>query len=166
MLKKKFKRNGLKQMPKAYLLMMLAMGLVLSFTSCEKDDDVTPVDPEKEKYAEMQIDSTSMAQEIKYLTKVKLAERNNSVVRSFWILAVRGPPAPENFVDSVSGIKPNGDTLGGYVGASDYLVETYGPNGTNSMPTEDVELFTDISTESTNYLNILPLIAAQREKIK
>ncbi|MBN1324646.1 MAG: hypothetical protein JW974_00255 [Alphaproteobacteria bacterium] len=50
---------------KVYLMMLLAMGLAPTFTSCEKDESVTQIDPNKVKVDQARADSAMYANQVR-----------------------------------------------------------------------------------------------------
>jgi hypothetical protein len=135
----------------------------LTFNACSDKDD--PTVALKKEYALMQKDSANMANEIKYLTDVKMLDVNfteagdiNAKIRAkLWGLMVRGPPFPETFADSVAGKNPNSQQLG-YVVAAKAFVDSY----KNELSNEGIEYANELGAASKVFLDFLPVIAAQR----
>lgn len=113
--------------------------------------DCQNYDPERVRMDSLRADSVEYANQIKQFTGPDLdlvAQQNANLKAVFWSLAVRGPPYPENFADSVAG-NNNGTHNGGYVFAADGMLN-------NSAVTEYPDalvLFDKIKNASTAYLN-------------
>jgi hypothetical protein len=143
------------------------LGSALTFVACGEKEE-RPMS----EYAAMQVDSAQKAQDVKYLTDVELANfaLQPKLKSGFWILAVRGPPFPVNFVDSVAGIHPDPginipEIIDGYAPTARDILLVSGPSGSNSLMPESVDLLERIIEKSKSYLDFLPLIAAKREEL-
>jgi hypothetical protein len=119
--------------------------------------DCPNYDPERVAREGLRKDSTEYADRIKQLTGPELdeiAKQNANLKATFWQLAVRGPPFPQTFADSVAG-NNNGTQNGGYVFAVDGML---GMSGGEKYP-EAIKLYEGIKSAVQKYL-------ANNEKLK
>lgn len=134
-----------------YTALLLITPIVMA-TSCKKEPVPCndPTDPNCENYDpnyQLRQDSITYANQIKQFTGPDLdsvAQQNAQLKALFWGLAVRGPPYPENFADSVAGTTQ----YAGYVSAANEMINT---SGVENYP-DAITLYGKIKDASVAYL--------------